>query len=76
MTTLLVANKTDLENKYTNLIFRRVISYDEGFNCAKKNGMSFMECSAKTAQNIEPVFVHISEAIVGKIDKGEIDPKN
>jgi Ras-related protein Rab-2A len=53
-----------------------VVSYDEGFNCAKRNGMAFMECSAKSGQNIDAIFTSVSEAIIGKIDKGEIDPKN
>lgn len=52
------------------------MSYDEGLNCAKRNGMNFMECSAKTGQHIETIFVKISEIILGKIDNGEIDPKN
>lgn len=38
--------------------------------------MSFMECSAKTGQNIDAIFIQISETIIGKIDKGEIDPRN
>jgi hypothetical protein len=47
-----------------------VISYDEGLNAAKKNGIMFMECSAKSGQNIDQTFVQISEAILSKIDKG------
>lgn len=43
------------------------MSYDEGFNTAKKNGLLFMECSAKSGQNIEGIFAMISEAIVGRI---------
>jgi Ras-related protein Rab-2A len=35
-----------------------------------------MECSAKSGQNIDAIFMQISETIVGKIDRGEIDPKN
>ncbi len=35
-----------------------------------------MECSAKTGQNIEGIFGQVSEVIVGKIDRGELDPKN
>jgi Ras-related protein Rab-2A len=38
--------------------------------------MMFMECSAKSGQNIDAVFLHISEAIIGKIDRAEIDPRN
>ena len=57
-------------------IFRRTITYDDGFNTAKKNGLHFMECSAKTGQNIEGIFGQLSEVIVGKISRGELDPKN
>lgn len=35
-----------------------------------------MESSAKTGQNIETVFGQISEVIVDKITRGELDPKN
>lgn len=35
-----------------------------------------MECSAKSGQNIDAVFSHISEGILAKIDRGEIDPRN
>ena len=66
---MLVANKTDLESK-------RAVTYDEGFNCAKRNGLLFMECSAKSGQNIDALFCTLAEAIVAKIDKGEVDPKN
>ena len=38
--------------------------------------MHFMECSAKTGQNIEGIFSQISEVISNKIAKGELDPKN
>ena len=38
--------------------------------------MHFMECSAKTGQNIEGIFAQASEVIVNKIEKGELDPKN
>lgn len=45
-------------------------------NTAKKNGLLFLESSAKTGQNIETVFGQISEVIVDKITRGELDPKN
>jgi hypothetical protein len=35
-----------------------------------------MECSAKSGQNIDTLFCTLAEAIVSKIDKGEVDPKN
>ena len=52
------------------------MTYDEGFELAKKNGMGFMECSAKSGQNIDALFLVLSETINSKIEKGEIDPKN
>jgi GTPase SAR1 family protein len=47
-----------------------VVAYDEGFSIAKKNGLFFMECSAKSGVNIEAVFTQISEMILTKIEKG------
>ena len=38
--------------------------------------MLFMECSAKSGQNIDALFMTLSENINTKIEKGEIDPKN
>lgn len=52
------------------------MSYDEGFQMAKKNGMLFMECSAKSGQNIDSLFMSLTETIDAKIEKKEIDPKN
>lgn len=43
---------------------------------AKKNGMLFMECSAKSGQNVDALFLVLTENINSKIEKGEIDPKN
>ena len=60
ITTFLVGNKQDLESKYLVILYRRAIMYDDGFNTARKNGLHFMECSAKTGQNIEGIFGQIS----------------
>ena len=38
--------------------------------------MLFLECSAKTGENIQAVFATISDTISARIEKGEIDPKN
>ena len=43
--------------------FRRTVSYDDGFDMAKKNGMLFMETSAKSAQNIDSLFITLTETI-------------
>lgn len=69
---ILIANKSDLDYKYLFIIiniifFRRSVSYDEGFDMARKNGMLFMECSAKSGQNVDSLFVTLTEAIEAKI---------
>ncbi|KAH9603912.1 hypothetical protein KSS87_017996 [Heliosperma pusillum] len=46
MTIMLVGNKCDLAH-------RRAVSTEEGEQFAKEHGLIFMECSAKTAQNVE-----------------------
>lgn len=38
--------------------------------------MLFMECSAKSGQNVDAMFLVLTEGINTKIEKGEIDPKN
>ena len=35
-----------------------------------------MECSAKSGQNIDALFLVLTENINNKIQKGDIDPKN
>jgi GTPase SAR1 family protein len=36
----------------------------------------FLETSAKTAVNVETAFSKISELILNKIERGEMDPSN
>lgn len=50
MTIMLVGNKCDLSH-------RRAVSFEEGEQFAKENGLIFMEASAKTAQNVEEVMI-------------------
>ena len=49
ITIILIGNKRDLENK-------REVSYKEGETFAKKNGLIFLEISAKIPNNIVEVF--------------------
>lgn len=49
MTVMLIGNKTDLEH-------RRQISFEEGEQFARENGIVFLETSAKTAENVDKVF--------------------
>ena len=46
---ILIGNKKDLEDK-------RQVSYEEGENFAKENGLMFLETSAKTAYNVVEAF--------------------
>lgn len=48
MTIMLIGNKCDLAH-------RRAVTFEEGQQFAKENGLIFMETSAKTAQNVEEV---------------------
>ncbi|SAM02110.1 hypothetical protein [Absidia glauca] len=65
-TIVLVGNKSDLgENK-------RQVSYEEAEQFAKDNGISlFLETSAKSASNVEEVFVKTAEKVYEKIKAGE-----
>jgi Ras-related protein Rab-2A len=53
MTIMLIGNKSDLEH-------RRAVSTKEGEEFALKNGLIFLETSAKTAANVEAVRLKTS----------------
>ncbi|CAN4114984.1 unnamed protein product [Withania somnifera] len=52
----LVGNKADLDEK------REVMTQD-GIECAEKNGMFFLETSAKTADNINQLFEELQRSL-------------
>ena len=64
----LVGNKSDLEEK-------RQISREEGEAFARENNLLFFETSAKSASNVETVFIETAQAIMGQVQKGKIDKK-
>lgn len=62
MTIMLIGNKSDLDH-------RRAVSTKEGEEFAQKNGLVFLETSAKTASNVEAVssytkYITIWKAII------------
>ena len=58
---LLVGNKTDLTET-------RMVTTAEGEELAKKLGMSFVETSAKSTDNVEQAFVGIATEILHNIE--------
>merc|ERR1719446_559297 len=58
----LVGNKTDLGND------KRQVSTEEGDDRAKKDGLMFMECSAKAGYNVKSLFRKLATALPGSPD--------
>ncbi|CAD8206645.1 unnamed protein product [Paramecium pentaurelia] len=74
---LLVGNKGDLESEQLQYqISRRQISYNEAHQFAKECGIEFLETSAKTANNVEEIFIKMAQILLEKINLEQIDPKN
>ncbi|XP_004510833.1 ras-related protein RABB1c-like [Cicer arietinum] len=69
MVVMLIGNKCDL-------IDNRVVTTEEGEQFARANGLIFMETSAKTAKNVEEIFVKSASTICNKIKDGVFDVKN
>ena len=66
ITLVLIGNKIDLEDK-------RVVSFDEGSEIAMKNGMIFMETSAKTGEGVNEIFKKSAEEIEKKMAENYYD---
>ncbi|KAM7261437.1 hypothetical protein ACFE04_008804 [Oxalis oulophora] len=69
MTIMLVANKTDLAHW-------RAVTKEEGEQFAKENGLLFLEASARTALNVEEVFIKTVGHILQNIQEGVFDVSN
>ena len=60
MPVLMVGSKLDLE-------YKRAVSRDEAFELAKKNNLfGYLECSAKSGENVEDIFQEISRLMMIK----------
>merc|ERR1712157_220759 len=62
---MLIGNKADLE--------RREVSFEEGAQFARDNGLVFRETSAKTAQNVEEAFIQTAQKIYENIQNNVYD---
>jgi len=56
ITIMLIGNKCDMESK-------RAVSRQEGEDFARKNNLTFLETSAKTAENVEQSFLESARRI-------------
>ena len=63
---VLVGNKKDLEDS-------RKVTYEEGEQLAKINGIFFLETSAKTAENVNEVFLKTAEKILDNMIENGTD---
>ena len=60
MPVLMVGSKLDLE-------YKRAVSREEAFDLAKKNNLfGYLECSAKSGENVEDIFQEISRLMMIK----------
>jgi Ras-related protein Rab-2A len=66
---VLIGNKIDLENK-------REVTFDEGNEFAMKNGIIFMETSAKSGEGVEEIFKKSAEDIGKKMEQNYYDLKS
>jgi len=65
---MLIGNKADLD--------KREVTYEEGASFARQNGLVFSETSAKTAQNVEEVFISTARQIYENIQNNVYDLSN
>uniref|UniRef100_A0A5K3F6T6 Ras-related protein Rab-14 n=1 Tax=Mesocestoides corti TaxID=53468 RepID=A0A5K3F6T6_MESCO len=63
---IMIGNKSDLEEQ-------RDVSYEDGKTLADENGLMFLECSAKSGDNVEAAFLDTAKKIYQNVQEGSID---
>jgi Ras-related protein Rab-14 len=64
---ILIGNKSDLDEN-------REVSYEEAAKFAEENNLLFLECSARTGDNVEQAFMSTAQKIHEKVMCGILSP--
>ncbi|BHF70162.1 Ras-related protein Rab-14 [Sparganum proliferum] len=63
---ILIGNKSDLEDQ-------RDVSYEDAKKLADENDLMFLECSAKSGENVEMAFLETAMKIYQNVQDGSVN---
>nr|CDS27765.1 RAB14 member RAS oncogene family [Hymenolepis microstoma] len=63
---MMIGNKSDLEEQ-------RDVSYEDAKQLADDNNLMFLECSAKSGENVEEVFLETARKIYQNVQEGSVN---